>query len=307
MFNTPTWNDIVFRNSLVYIGLFMFAVGVMLFPFRQRLPLGKASWASWLSWMAALPVLVLLLALDSSWPLVGFVTLSIFGIAEFFKITGIYHHYIYLWICYLACIGAGVAIHYQWPVLYNLLPMLLLFVLSLIPILQNEYKKMLQLISLSIIGFLLIGWSFLHLGWLVKWEHGARHLLFIIVLTEICDALNLAFSKFFGRSQWFANIAPRRSLEGFLLSSLITLVLAFGLRHLLPDTREIYWLSAGLAASLVGGMGDIVLSGIRRDIHVRDRSAFILGRSGVLDRLDRLIFVAPLYYYLLLGWKHYAS
>ncbi|MAF91755.1 MAG: phosphatidate cytidylyltransferase [Bdellovibrionota bacterium] len=306
MLDTPTWNDEIFRGSLVYVAVFMAIIGACVFPFRNKNLQAKATWASWISWMIALPILFILLALEGSWPLAGFVFLSILGISEFFRITGIYSHYWYLWFTYGAAVATGLCIHYNLAYLYNLMPMILLFCLSIIPIFQNEYKRMLQLISLSIIAYILIAWSFLHLGWLVRWENGARQLLLIILLTEICDALNLAFSKLYGKTKWFANIAPRRNVEGFALSCLITLALAFGLRHLLPERTEIYWLSAGLAASLVGGMGDIVLSGIRRDIQVKDRNAFIIGRSGVLDRLDRLIFVAPLYYYILKTFEYYS-
>lgn len=305
MLDTPTWNDAIFKETLGYLAILMAIFGAGLFYFREKNHMFKAAWASWVSWAIALPVLAILLALEGSWPLAGFVVLAVYGLREFFRITGIYDRYWYLWTCQIGIIATGVAIHFELNTIYNLIPMILLYFIAVIPILQNEYKRMLQLISLSMIGYLLLGWAFLHLGWLVKWENGARHLLLIILLTEMCDNMNLVFSRLFGKTNWFAKIAPRRTLEGFLLSLLFTVCLAFGLRHLLPETTEIYWISAALAASLVGGMGDILLSGIRRDINVKDRNTFILGRSGILDRLDRLIFVAPLYYYILKTLQFY--
>lgn len=305
MFETVTWNDSIFKEALIYVATMMAIIGLGVYTNRKKNHLMKAAWASWISWILAIPVLATLLALEGSWPLAGFVVLAIVGLREFFQITGIYHRYWYVWASYVAVAATGLCIHFQLDLLYNLIPMILIYVLAAIPILQNEYKGMLQLISLSFLGYVLLGWAFLHLGWLVQWENGARHLLYIILLTEICDALNLGFSRLFGKTKWFAKIAPRRTVEGFVLSFLFTILIAFGLRHLLPERTEIYWLSAAIAASLVGGMGDILLSGFRRDINVKDRNTFILGRSGVLDRLDRLIFVAPLYYYTLKTLQYY--
>lgn len=299
MLDTQTWNDPLFRESLGHFAILMALVGTGIFFNRKKSPLLKAAWASWISWCIAFPVLALLLALEGSWSLVGFVGLSIFGIREFYRITGMYDRYWYVWMSYIAVIATGLCIHFDYHLLYNLIPMILLYFVATIPIIQNEYKQMLQLISLSIIGYMMLGWGFLHLGWLAKWEFGARHLLLIILLTELCDTMNLGFSRIFGKTKWFAKIAPRRTIESFGLSFFFTLLFAFGLRHLLPERTEIYWISAAIAASLVGGLGDIVLSGFRRDINVKDRNTFIFGRSGVLDRLDRMIFVAPLYYYIL--------
>ncbi|MEQ1878813.1 MAG: phosphatidate cytidylyltransferase, partial [Bdellovibrionia bacterium] len=53
-------------------------------------------------------------------------------------------------------------------------------------------------------------------------------------------------------------------------------------------------------AFLVGSLGDLVLAVIRRDLGVKDRGAFILGRGTLLDLMDRIIFAAPIYYYSIL-------
>ena len=71
------------------------------------------------------------------------------------------------------------------------------------------------------------------------------------------------------------------------------------MRNLLPDQSEKYWLASGLIAGLGGGFGDIVMTVIRRDLGIRDYGVFILGRGDFLNRMDRLIFVCPIYYYVM--------
>ncbi|MFK8139210.1 MAG: phosphatidate cytidylyltransferase [Bdellovibrionales bacterium] len=301
MFDTTTWNDPVYREAMLIVFAFMATLGSALFPFRNKSHIYKAAWASWQSWMLALPVLFILIALEGYWPLAGFAVLATWGCREFFKMTGIYHKVWYLWTNFIFIWLTAYFIFIDNEQVFRLMPMIYLFAICLVPILSNDPKGMLQHISLGFIGYTLIAWGFLHLGLLLKFEYGARLLVFIILLTEIGDTLNLAFSNWFGKSKFFAKIAPRRKPEAFVLSTLITIGIAFGLRHLLPSTEEIYWLSAAIVASLAGGTGDIVLSGIRRDVNVRDRNAFIFGRSGLLERMDRLIFVAPLYYYVLIA------
>jgi phosphatidate cytidylyltransferase len=71
------------------------------------------------------------------------------------------------------------------------------------------------------------------------------------------------------------------------------------MRSLLPDNSEKYWLVAGLVASIGGLFGDLMMTAIRRDADVKDVGPFILGRGDLLQRMDRLIFVAPIYYYVM--------
>lgn len=299
MIQTTTWLDPLYKEAVYLTFILLGVVGIGLYPFRNKDHHFKTAWMSWRSWLIAFPIMVLLLALEDFWPLVGFACISIIAMKEFFKMTGIYNNYLFVWINYIFVWISAYTIYTGDIGVYNVLPMILLFSLSIVPILKNEYKDMLKSISLCLIAYLMICWSFMHLAWIEQWEQGARHVLYILLLTEICDNINLAYSRWFGRTNWFKKIAPRRSTEGFVVSIIFTLGIAFGLRHLLPDQSEIYWISAGIIAAMVGGMGDIVLSGIRRDVNVKDRGTFILGRDGVIDRIDRLIFVAPFYYYSL--------
>ena len=79
------------------------------------------------------------------------------------------------------------------------------------------------------------------------------------------------------------------------------MVLAYSMRHLLPDRSEKYWLAAGLIASFGGVVGDLVMSVVRRDAGVKIVGSFILGRGDFLQRMDRLIFVAPIYYIVMIA------
>jgi len=97
----------------------------------------------------------------------------------------------------------------------------------------------------------------------------------------------------------FSRITPRRNWEGFFVAAPLTLLLAFSFRHLLPEQSEQWWIASGIAAVFGGSLGDLVLSVIRRDLGIKDVGVFIIGRGDFLSVIDRLIFVAPIFYYLM--------
>jgi phosphatidate cytidylyltransferase len=75
------------------------------------------------------------------------------------------------------------------------------------------------------------------------------------------------------------------------------------MRHLLPDRSDKYWLASGLLAAFGGLVGDLVMAVVRKDAGVKTVGPFIIGRGDFLQRMDRLIFVAPIFYFVMLALK----
>ena len=78
------------------------------------------------------------------------------------------------------------------------------------------------------------------------------------------------------------------------------MLLAWGLRHLLPHQAEQFWVAAGVVAAVFGRFGDLILTVIRRDLGIKETGVFIIGRGDLLSRTDKLIVVGPMYYYIFL-------
>jgi phosphatidate cytidylyltransferase len=137
----------------------------------------------------------------------------------------------------------------------------------------------------------------MHLGWIWSLEKGPFMVIYLIILTETCDNLYLNLSRHFGKIRLFSRITPRRTFEAFLIAFALTVLLAWSLRQMLPVRSKDFWIASALVAAFGGSLGDLVLSVIRRDLGIKDVDVFIIGRGDLLTIMDRMIFVAPIFYY----------
>jgi phosphatidate cytidylyltransferase len=293
------WSSEVYRLTVVIVLGFLFLSGGIVYFFRNKNYYFLVSWASIKSWLFVAPVLFVLLGLPWPWPFVVLTLLAITGAKIFFQLMGMYHRSYFVLTCYAGIVALAFAAYIDDLALYNLLPMVVIGACCLIPLLRNNYKRMIQYISLTSLCFVFLGWSFMHLGLIMAFDKGIYQLMYLIILTEFCDNTNLAISRHFGRWNLFDRIDTKRTGESTLVAAALTIALAFVMRNLLPANAEKYWLVSGLIASIGGFIGDMVMTVIRRDAGIKVVGTFILGRGDFLHRMDRLIFVAPLYYYVI--------
>ena len=293
------WSDPLYRETMYLVVGVLFSVGLLLFPFRNKNPHFQAHWASLKSWLFAAPVLLALCGLQAPGPLIILTLVAMSGAKIFFQMMGMYHRSYFVWLTYLGIIGLALAIHFEFQEIYNIAPMIFLGLICVIPIIRNSPKHMIQYLSLTLMCFSFLGWAFMHLGWIWHLERGPFMVIYLIILTEVCDNMYLLLSRHIGTIKLFSKISPRRNLEAGLIAFALTLVLAFALRHLLPDRSEIFWIASGLVAALGGSLGDLVLSVIRRDLGIKDVGPFIIGRGDLLTIMDRMMFVAPIFYYVM--------
>ena len=163
----------------------------------------------------------------------------------------------------------------------------------------NETKGQLQMIALAIFGFIYVGWMFGHLGFLANYPNSYGYLLFLIVATELNDVAAFTFGKLVGHRKLRSNISPRKTWGGALGAIGVSMIFPWLLRFSFPQvfpTREI--LMTGLIVGIGGQLGDLCISVIKRDIGIKDMGASIPGHGGILDRIDSLIFVAPLFFHM---------
>ena len=302
LFSSPAaWESPVYKQTVLIVLLVIFAGSAVNFLFRKKSHYFMIAWASIKSWLFLAPIMFLLMGLSAPLPIIFLTLLAIYGAKAYFQILGMFHQMYFVWICYLGIIGLGVFSQMNNLAVYNEMPMMVLGLSCLVPLVQRNYKNMIQYISLTLLGFIFLGWSFMHLGLILNFDNGIYQVMYLIILTEFCDNTNLAISRYFKGPKIISEINSKRTWISTCISIFVTVLLAYGMRHLLPDRSEKYWLASGLIASFGGVIGDMVMTVVRRDAGVKIVSGFILGRGDFLQRMDRLIFVAPIYYFVMLG------
>lgn len=297
------WQSPIYQQTaLIVIGV-IFLGGIVNFLLRKKNQYSMVAWASIKSWLIFAPIMFGLLGLPFPVPFIALTLFAIAGAKSYFQIMGMFHRSPFVYIAYVGILGLAACSYYDNLVAYNSMPMVVLGMLCLVPLIKRESKNMIQYISLALLGFIFLGWSFMHLALLLNYENGIYQLMYLVILTEFCDNTNLAISGYFRGSKIFAEISQRRTLMSTFVSIIMTVLLAYGMRHLLPDRGEKYWLASGLVASFGGVVGDLVMAVFRKDAGVKTVGPFILGRGDFLQRMDRLIFVAPIFYFVMFALK----
>ena len=291
------WQNPYYVQTVTGLVLFFFIFGGIVFYLQSRNPKWIGVWASIKSWVITSPFIFFFAALPAPWPLVFIGLGATFGAKTFFRMTGMYHRSWFVWLTYGFILMQCYSIFRGYERFFNIMPMLFFGAAALIPILRNSYSHMIQYIALALINFIFMGWGFMHLGRIVMWDGGPLIFLYLAVLFEFCETANYALTRAFGKTKPLAEITTRFSVEGFFASMFLTLLLAWGLRHMLPDRSEPYWIMAGLTVSVVGRVGGLVLSVIRRDLNIKESGIFIIGRDDILSRIDKPIFAAPVFYF----------
>jgi phosphatidate cytidylyltransferase len=292
----------------IAVGMIALAGGILLLLQHVLRKNVRSIWLTYRGWLMMVPLIAVAVFLGRSAVIVGTTLLAIFGFKEFARATGLYRDWWMTAAVYLAIVAVGYSAWMPdpfnprlagWFGLFNAMPVFGSGLLLIIPILRNRTSGQLQAMALAILGFLYIGWMFAHLGYLANTHNPYGYLLFIVLATELNDVAAFTFGRGFGRHPLRSNISPRKTWEGAIGALAVSMgvpwALRFSFRHF--DARQL--ILTGLIVGIGGQLGDLSISVIKRDIGIKDMGTGIPGHGGILDRIDSLIFVAPLFFYMI--------
>jgi phosphatidate cytidylyltransferase len=147
---------------------------------------------------------------------------------------------------------------------------------------------------------LFIGWGLSHIVLLRGLETGKWYILFLCVIIWVGDAAAMYLGQSFGRHKLVPAISPGKTLEGALGGMLSALVIAMlTSKFLVPQLSLSQSLIFGLVVSLAAQLSDLGESILKRYTGAKDSGTLIPGHGGVLDRIDSLLFAAPVAFYTL--------
>ncbi|WP_163340024.1 phosphatidate cytidylyltransferase [Desulfopila sp. IMCC35008] len=153
-----------------------------------------------------------------------------------------------------------------------------------------------------------LGFGVVYIGVLASYLVQLRYLpdggAWLVVLSSVTagsDTGAYMFGTAFGRNKLCPGISPNKSIEGAIGGLASGVAAAFLFAWLLFD--HVNWLFVAVAAivlTVVGIMGDLTESIIKRGTGTKDSGIILAGHGGALDRIDSMLLAAPFFYYMLL-------
>jgi phosphatidate cytidylyltransferase len=299
-------NSPVFLRYLLIVGGLLLFAGVVLGSLRLAGRNVASPLRTYRGWLIMIPIVLGTLFLGREATILGVTLLAAVGFKEFARATGLYEDWWMTGIVYLAIFALGAVSLVPdprlgspgWYGFFMASPVFVIALILLVPIVRNRSRGELQKVALAILGFIYFGWMFMHLGFLANTGNAYGYLLFLVFAVEINDVAAFTFGRMFGKRKLRERISPNKTLAGSVGAIAISLVLPWLLWFSFPHFSPALLVLTGLIVGVGGQLGDLVISYIKRDIGIKDMGATIHGHGGILDRVDSMIFVAPIFFHM---------
>ncbi len=131
----------------------------------------------------------------------------------------------------------------------------------------------------------------------IRETRGAAVLFLLMLTVMVSDTSQYYAGRVFGRRPLAPAISPKKTIEG-AIGGLVAGPLCFALAGVwwLPEATVGLRVAVGVIVVALGIAGDLFESMLKRSAGVKDSAGWIPGHGGVLDRIDALLFAAPVYY-----------
>jgi phosphatidate cytidylyltransferase len=128
-------------------------------------------------------------------------------------------------------------------------------------------------------------------------SRGVLLIAFLMIVVQLSDVLQYVWGKLLGRRKIAPRLSPSKTLEGLVGGILSATAIGAGLWWMTPFT-PLEAAAMSLLITIMGFLGGLVMSAIKRDRGVKDWGHSIAGHGGFIDRLDSVIFSAPLFFHV---------
>ena len=122
-------------------------------------------------------------------------------------------------------------------------------------------------------------------------------MIFLILVVQSSDVLQYVWGKLFGKHKIAPKLSPSKTVEGFVGGVVSASVLG-GLLYWLTPFNPVQAVLMSSLICLMGFLGGLVMSAMKRSMGVKDWGNMISGHGGMLDRMDSLCFAAPIFFHV---------
>jgi len=196
----------------------------------------------------------------------------------------------------------------EWYGLYSIfIPVYAFLLLPILAVLAGDTTRFLERTAKVQWGLMICVFCLSHVPALLNLKipgyegRNALLIVFLVLVVQSSDVFQYVWGKLFGKRKVAPAISPSKTVEGLAGGVLSATVLGAFLWWITPFN---VWQAAliALAINVMGFFGGLVMSAIKRDRGVKDWGDLIEGHGGMLDRLDSVVFAAPVFFHLTRFW-----
>ena len=213
-----------------------------------------------------------------------------YAVAAFFSISDVFHGAYDILKKATKINEQGVSVSVS-VLLLSTVVYILLFALSIMRE-EREFdiKEILALLGTP----LMYSAAFASLDCIITRASGIYYLLLVLNFSSVCDTGAYFTGVFLGRHKLCEHVSPKKTVEGAIggvvLSFIVTAVLLYAFKI---EQNIFIMLGVTAVMCIVGMLGDLFASIIKRSVGVKDYSNLIPGHGGILDRFDSMLFISP--------------
>ena len=168
---------------------------------------------------------------------------------------------------------------------------------------ENNFEKSIYSIVSALFIIFYVGLLPSFISKLSGLENSVWYLSLYFVMTFICDSFAWLFGMTLGKgNRGFIKVSPNKSIIGFFGGIFGSILIALLTQRFFPEILPGPYYKGiilGFVVSIFAIIGDLVESLLKRSADCKDSGNVILGRGGILDSIDSLLFVAPVFYIML--------
>lgn len=194
----------------------------------------------------------------------------------------------------------------KWELLFIILTLLFLIMMQFK---RRKHSGVIVDISTTLFGILYVAWLFSFLIKIRYLDGGAGLLAAVLLITKAGDIGAYFIGSRFGKTPLIPHISPHKSVEGALGGLVFSVAAAMASKPFflaiggIPLWREnfayLHLFFLGVFLGILGQLGDLSESLIKRDCQVKDAGNILPGMGGILDEIDSVLFTAPVFYFYL--------
>jgi phosphatidate cytidylyltransferase len=257
----------------------------------------------WRSWVLLTALMLGPILLGAAWVMLAVLVLSLLCYREYARVTGLFREKTISAVVVLGISMVTFAVFDHYDRLFFACAVLTSGLIAVVTIPQDRPKGYIQRVALGVLGFVLFGYSLGYLGFIGN-DRDYRPILVLLLLSlEMNDLIAYLAGTSIGGPKLLPATSPNKTVAGSLGALVLTTALVAVLGHIIFHGSAVDRIDRlvvlGLLVSVLGQLGELMLSSIKRDVQVKETGAVIPGHGGLLDRFDRLVLVPPAVFHYL--------